>query len=88
MGRKRKPQTPKGRAFEGELRKYMCLRHMDSLEDVRELTTIGKGTSTMGNYMADPEIIPIGKVGEIMQAVRMPKEDRIRMLLLLADGDS
>lgn len=87
MGRRRKPQTPKGRVFEAELRKNMFLRHMNTLEDVRELTTIGKGTNTMGNYMADPEIIPIGKVGEIMQAVKMPKEDRIRMLMLLTDGE-
>ena len=79
-------QTQKGRIFEAELRKYMKLRHLSSLEDVRKLTTIGSN-KTFIKYMDDPELIPVGKMAEILQAVKMPKDDRLRVVTKMTMGD-
>lgn len=74
-----KYQTQKGRIFEAELRKNMKLRHMESLEDVRKLTSIGSNVTFL-KYIDDPELIPMGKMGEILEAVKMPKDDRLIMI--------
>lgn len=81
-----KYQTQLGRIFEAEIRKNMKLRRLNSLEDVRKLTTIGSN-GTFLRYMDDPELIPVGKMAEIMAAVNMPKDDRLRILSKITMGE-
>lgn len=77
-----KAQTRKGIIFESELSKYMKLRGISSKEKLRSLTTIGSH-QTIINYFDDPEKIPMGKMQEIMSTLRVPKEEQIRIVLML-----
>ena len=79
-------QTKKGQLFEAELWRFMKLRRINSFEELRQLTTIGSN-NTMSRYREDPTRIPIGKLNEIMRAVRMPKDDRIRLISMLGEED-
>lgn len=79
-----KYQTRKGLIFESELKKYMSLARMSSKEALRARTTIGSNT-TMLKYFDDPECIPVGKLTEIMSALRIPKDERIRIVSRLLD---
>lgn len=73
-------QTKKGEIFEGELLKYRKLRHMKTWEEVRTLTTIGS-KNTLGRYLKDPERMPIGSLIEIMEALKIPEEQRKVLIL-------
>ena len=79
-----KYQTKKGQQFEAELWRYMKLRRINSFEELRQLTTIGSNV-TMGKYRDDPTLIPVGKLLEIMRAVRMPKDERVRIINMLGE---
>ncbi len=79
-----KSQTHKGIIFESELSKYMKLRDITSKEKLRSLTTVGSH-GTIIKYFDDPELIPMGKMSEIMSALRIPKEDRIRIVTMLLE---
>lgn len=79
-----KNQTKKGIIFESELSKYMKLRDITSKEKLRSLTTVGSH-GTIIKYFDNPELIPVGKMNEIMQALRIPKEDRVRILTMLLE---
>lgn len=81
-----KYQTKKGQQFEAELWRYMKLRRITSFEELRRMTTIGSNV-TMSRYRDDPTLIPVGKLHEILRAVRMPKEDRIRVINMLGEDD-
>ena len=74
-----KYQTKKGEIFEAECRKFMKIRHIRSLEELRSHTTIGSNT-TMLKYMDDPEAMPVGKMAEVMTALKMPKDIRVELL--------
>ena len=78
-------QTRKGTDFEAELSKYMTLDKIKSKEALRARTTIGSNV-TMLKYFDDPECIPIGTLQEIMSALRIPKEERTRIVAKLLDG--
>lgn len=79
-----KNQTKKGIIFESELSKYMKLRDITSKEKLRGLTTIGSH-GTVIKYFDDPELIPMGKMQEIMSALRIPKEERVRIVTMLLE---
>lgn len=79
-----KYQTRKGKIFESELSKYMKLRDITSKEKLRGLTTVGSH-GTIVKYFDDPELIPMGKMQEIMSALRIPKEERIRIVTMLLE---
>ena len=78
-------QTKKGIIFESELLRYMKLRDISSKEKLRSLTTIGSNV-TMLKYFDNPELIPLGTMSEIMQALRIPKDERTRIINMLIDG--
>ncbi len=80
-----KYQTKKGIIFESELSRYMKLRNITSKEKLRSLTTVGSH-QTIINYFDDPEKIPMGKLNEIMSALRIPKEERVRIVTMLLEG--
>lgn len=80
-----KRQTKKGIIFESELSKYMKLRDITSKEKLRGLTTVGSH-GTIIKYFDDPELIPMGKMNEIMTALRIPKEERVRIVTMLLEG--
>ncbi len=62
--------------------KYRKVRHFSSWEDVRALTTIGS-KNTIGKYFKDPELIPIGSLIEIFDALKVPAGDRDEILQML-----
>ncbi len=76
-------QTKKGRIFESELQKYMTLAGW-SKETLREHTSIGSNV-TMLKYFDDPETIPIGRMAEIMSALKIPRDERMRIIQKLID---
>ena len=80
-----KRQTKKGIIFESELSKYMTLRDLTSKDKLRGLTTVGSH-GTIIQYFDDPELIPMGKMNEIMTALRIPKEERVRIVTMLLEG--
>jgi hypothetical protein len=79
-----KMQTKKGVNFEAEMWRYMKLRGVSSKEKLRLLTTIGSH-GTIVNYFDNPELIPMGKLSEMMTALRIPKEDRARIINMLIE---
>lgn len=79
-----KAQTKKGIIFEAELSKYMKLRNITSKEKLRKLTSVGSH-ETIINYFDNPELIPLGKMSEIMFALRVPKEERTRIINMLLE---
>lgn len=81
----KRTQTKKGIIFESELLRYMKLRDISSKEKLRSLTTIGSNV-TMLKYFDNPELIPLGTMSEIMQALRIPKDERTRIINMLIDG--
>ena len=80
-----KRQTKKGIIFESELSKYMKLRDITSKEKLRGLTTVGSHGTIIKDF-DDPELIPMGKMNEIMTALRIPKEERVRIVTMLLEG--
>lgn len=80
-------QTKKGIAFEAELRKYMKLRGITTFADLRARTSIGS-QQTICKYFDDPELIPVGKLREMLTALRIPREDRQRIINIITEGDN
>ena len=80
-------QTKKGIAFEAELRKYMKLRGINSFDALRQHTTIGS-QATICKYFDDPELIPVGKLREMLTALRIPREERQRIINILTEGET
>ena len=79
-------QTKKGELFEAECRRLMKLRHIRSLEELRSHTTIGSNTTFL-KYFDDPESMPLGKMAEILAALKMPKDIRIELLTKITEGE-
>ena len=79
-----KYQTRKGAIFESELAYYMTLYKIGSKEALRARTTVGSN-KTMIKYFDDPDSMPIGKLAEIMSALRIPKDERIKIISKLMD---
>lgn len=79
-------QTKKGELFEAECRKFMKLRHIRSLEELRSHTTVGSNTTFL-KYLDDPESMPVGKMAEIMTALKLPKETRLEIFSKMTEGE-
>ena len=75
-------KTKKGILFESEISKYMILQRITSKEALRAHTTVGS-SCTMLKYFADPERIPLGTMSEILQALKVPKEEQIKIITML-----
>lgn len=72
-------QTKKGQVLESELAKYMIMQRINSKEQLRQLTTVGSNV-TMLKCMDDPESMRIGTLIQIMSGLRIPKEDRLKII--------
>lgn len=70
--------------FEAELRRYMIAARIGSKEALRARTTVGSNV-TMLKYFDDPETIPLGKLTEIMSALKIPKDERARIVAKLLE---
>ena len=81
-----KYQTKKGALFEAECRKYMKLRHIHSLEELRSQTTVGSNTTFL-KYFDDPEQMPVGKMAEVLTSLRIPKYIKVEMMQKLIEGE-
>lgn len=79
-------QTKKGELFEAECRKYMKLRHIRTMEELRSHTTIGSNTTFL-KYLDDPEAMPLGKMAEILTALKIPRDLRQEILLKMTEGE-
>lgn len=78
----RRQKTKKGIIFESEISKYMILSKITSKEALRAHTTVGS-SCTMLKYFADPERIPLGTMSEIFEAVKVPKEEQVKIITML-----
>lgn len=81
-----KYQTKKGALFEAECRKFMKLRHINSLEELRSHTTVGSNTTFL-KYFDDPEAMPLGKMAEVLAALKMPKDIRVDIISKITEGE-
>jgi len=81
-----KYQTKKGALFEAECRKFMKLRHINSLEELRSHTTVGSNTTFL-KYFDDPEAMPLGKMAEVLAALKMPKDTRVEIITKITEGE-
>lgn len=80
--RKTKTKTKKGILFESEISKYMILQKITSKEALRAHTTVGS-SCTMLKYFKDPERIPLGIMSEILEALKIPKDEQIKIVTML-----
>lgn len=67
-----------GDTFRGIVRKYMELRHVRRLEDIRQHTTLSTGT--FSKYWNRPELYPLGEVVNIFNYLKVPYEERGQVL--------
>jgi len=65
-------------AFRGLVRQYMELRHVRRLEDIRQHTTLSTGT--FSKYWNDPKRFPLGEVVAIFNYLKIPYEERAKIL--------
>ena len=79
-------QTKKGELFEAECRRYMKLRHIRSLEELRSHTTVGSNTTFL-KYFDDPEATPLGKMAEVLAALKVPKDIRVELISKITEGE-
>ena len=64
--------------FRGLVRKYMELRHVRRLEDLRQHTTLS--VATFSKYWNDPERFPLGAVVSMFDYLKIPYEERAQIL--------
>lgn len=80
-----KKQTKKGIIFESMIVSYMVLHKIRTKEALRARTTIGSNV-TMLKYFNNPDCIPIGSFNEIMTALKVPQEERIKIMTKLLEN--
>lgn len=68
----------KAEQFQGLIRNYMIIRHIKTLEDLRQHTTIGSN-NTFLKYYRNPDLMPVGVFLEIMKALNVPKEEQYKL---------
>lgn len=66
--------------FRATTRHYMELRHINTKEKLRLHTTCGSST-TFRKYWNEPELMPMGVWLQIMDALKVPNEERVKVLL-------
>lgn len=67
------------REFRGTISKYRAIRGGMTQEELRGRTKVGSNT-TFGKYMRHPELMPIGVLEDIFQALGIPAEERRKCL--------
>lgn len=65
--------------FAATIAKYRKLRHIHTLEQLRAHTTCGSST-TFRKWMNDPNLIPVGEWERLMNALNVPKAERIELI--------
>ena len=65
--------------FRATIRYYMTLRHVKTLEQLRAHTSVGSN-KTFLKYIKNPDLIPVGVLVQIMDALKIPTEDRIKLI--------
>ena len=65
--------------FRATIRYYMTLRHVRTLEQLRAHTSVGSN-KTFLKYIKNPDLIPVGVLVQIMDALKIPTEDRIKLI--------
>ena len=65
-------------AFRGLVRQYMEIRHVRRLEDIRQHTTLSTGT--FSKYWNNPQLFPLGEVVAIFNYLKVPNDERSRIL--------
>ena len=68
-----------GAIYRATCRKYMELRHIKSLEQLRQFTTVGSN-KTFLKYWNDIELMPWGVMVQIMNGLKIPNDERQMML--------
>ncbi len=66
-------------SFAATIAKYRKLRHINTLEKLRAHTTCGSST-TFRKWMNDPNLIPVGEWERLMNALNVPKAERIALI--------
>ena len=64
--------------FRATTRKYMELRHIRTLEQLRSHTTVGSN-KTFIKYMKSPDLMPLGIWEQIMDSLNVTTEDRLEI---------
>jgi len=64
--------------FRALVRKYMELRHVRRLEDLRQHTTLSTGT--FSKYWNNPRLFPLGEAAAIFNYLKIPYEERGQVL--------
>lgn len=64
--------------FRATTRKYMELRHIRTLEQLRSHTTVGSN-KTFSKYMRHPDLMPLGIWEQIMDSLNVTTEDRLEI---------
>lgn len=67
--------------FRSIVRQYMELRHVRRLEDLRQHTTLS--VATFSKYWNNPEKFPLGEVVAIFNYLKIPYEERGKVLYKL-----
>ena len=65
--------------FRATTKKYMELRHINTQEKLRAHTTCGSST-TFRKYWNDPDLMPMGMWEQIMDCLKVPREERIEQI--------
>lgn len=65
--------------FQGTVSKYMKLRHIRTMEQLRSHTTVGSN-KTFSKYWHDPDLMPMGVFHQIMRALNVPWEEQSSLL--------
>lgn len=65
--------------FRATIRYYMTLRHVRTLEQLRAHTSVGSN-KTFLKYIKNPDLIPVGVLVQIMDALKIPTEERIKLI--------
>ena len=68
-----------GDLFRATTKKYMVLRHIKTMEQLRSHTTVGSN-KTFSKYMRHPDLMPLGIWEQIMDSLNVPHEERFQML--------
>lgn len=64
--------------FRATIRKYMELRHIRTLEQLRSHTTVSN--KTFLKWWHSPDLMPIGVLVQILDSLNVPSEDRAKLL--------
>ena len=65
--------------FRATTKHYMELRHINTREKLRAHTTCDSST-TFRKYWNEPDLMPMGMWEQIMDALKVPLEDRIEII--------